>query len=179
MKRLYVLLLIVSVLVCGCSGKPSSADRTIIREGTEFVINAENGTITEGEDVYRFSVEGNRVTITYPNGGTYTWEKGGGIGYSSVSADYDDVRYVPGSVLMDVLAEEPLRNTDSDIGMVIGGLACLAIGLWSVLFPHSVQYLRHGWRYRDAEPSDMALTVIRLGGILASILGAIVFLAGL
>lgn len=179
MKRLYVLLLMVSVLLCGCSGKPSSSDRTAIREGMEFVIDAEAGTITESGDVYRFSVEGNRVTITYPNGGTYTWEKGGGVGYSSVSADYDDSRYVSGSVLTDVLAEVPLRDRETDMGMVIGGLACLVIGLWSALFPHSVQYLRHGWRYRDAEPSDMALTLTRLGGILAIVFGAIAFLAGL
>lgn len=179
MKRLYILMLIVSVFLCGCSGKPSAGERTVIREGMEFVIDTEKGTVAEGEDVYRFSVEGNWVTITYPNGGTYAWEKGGGIGYGSVSADYDDSRYVPGSVLAEVLAEVPLRDRDTDIGMVIGGLVCLAIGLWSALFPHSVQYLRHGWRYRDAEPSDMALTLTRLGGILAIIFGAVAFLAGL
>ncbi|MGN0978156.1 MAG: DUF6199 family natural product biosynthesis protein [Faecousia sp.] len=179
MKQLYVLLLIVSVLLCGCSGKLSSGERTVIREGTEYIIDTEKGTITEGGDVYWFSVERNRVTITYPDGGTYAWEKDGGVGYGSVSADYDGSRYVSGSVLAEVLAEVPLRDTGTDIGMVIGGLACLVIGLWSALFPQTVQYLRHGWRYRDAEPSDMALTVTRLGGILASILGAIVFLAGL
>lgn len=181
MKRLCVLLLAVSVLLCGCSGKPLSAgsDRVVLREGTKFVIDVENGTVTEGEDVYRFSVEGNRVTIAYPNGGTYTWETDGGIGQGGGSGDYDDSSYVSGAVLADILVGEQLWDTGTNIGMVIGGLVCLAIGLWSALLPHSVLYLRHGWRYRDVEPSGMALTVTRLGGVLAILFGALAFLAGL
>lgn len=181
MKRLCVLLLAVSVLLCGCSGKPLSvgSDRVVLREGTKFVIDVENGTVTEGEEVYRFSVEGNRVTIAYPNGGTYTWETDGSIGQGGGSGDYDDSRYVSGAVLADILVGEQLQNAGTNIGMVICGLVCLVIGLWGALLPNSVLYLRHGWRYRHLEPSDIALTVTRLGGVLTSIFGAIAFLAGL
>ena len=45
-----------------------------------------------------------------------------------------------------------------------------AFGLWGAISPQSVWYLNHGWRFKDAEPSDAALTITRMGGVLALLL---------
>ena len=52
-------------------------------------------------------------------------------------------------------------------------LLLLAVGIFNTASPHTAWYLEYGWRYKDAEPSDMALTFSRLGGILAIIAAVI------
>lgn len=43
----------------------------------------------------------------------------------------------------------------------------ILFGLWNLLSPGTVWYLERGWRYKDAEPSDMALGYIRFcGGVI-------------
>ncbi|MBO5253428.1 MAG: hypothetical protein J6C51_05740 [Clostridia bacterium] len=51
----------------------------------------------------------------------------------------------------------------------------IALGLFAVLSPQTVWYLEYGWRFKDAEPSNLALTLNRIGGIVSIALG--VFLA--
>ena len=46
-----------------------------------------------------------------------------------------------------------------------------AIGLFNVLAPRAAWYLSYGWRFKDAEPSDAALMMARIGGVIAIIIG--------
>lgn len=43
----------------------------------------------------------------------------------------------------------------------------------------AVWYMSNGWKFKDAEPSDAALFMGRLGGIIGTILGLIVLFGGL
>ncbi|HEY2839858.1 MAG TPA: DUF6199 family natural product biosynthesis protein [Pirellulales bacterium] len=54
----------------------------------------------------------------------------------------------------------------------LGLIACLL----SVISPRTVWYLRYGWRYKNAEPSDLSLVVTRISGVLGIVLVAVVAL---
>lgn len=55
------------------------------------------------------------------------------------------------------------------------GLFAIVIGLINAISPETGWYLSHGWKYKDAEPSDAALTTGRISGIAAIIIGIICF----
>jgi hypothetical protein len=49
----------------------------------------------------------------------------------------------------------------------------IAIGIANVLFPRTFWYLSEGWKFKNSEPSDTALVIIRVIGcfiIIASFL---------
>lgn len=58
---------------------------------------------------------------------------------------------------------------------VFVGLFAIIIGIINVASPETGWYLSHGWKYRDAEPSDEALTWGRISGVIAIIIGIICF----
>ena len=47
----------------------------------------------------------------------------------------------------------------------------MALGLFHLISPHTAWYLSHGWRFKDAEPSDLALALNRMGGGIALLIG--------
>lgn len=59
--------------------------------------------------------------------------------------------------------------------MIIVGIIMLLVGLFVILSPEIAWYLRCGWRFRNAEPSELALVLERIDGIILVIAG-IVFL---
>ena len=123
--------------------------------------------------VYHYQFSGNEITLEYPNQATYSQTDYGGSIASGWTENYDDARYVPGDVLIGVLYADspPSRRT----GNPLIGLLFLAVGLWNAISPYSSWYLSHGWRYKNAEPSDLALGLTRAGGIFAILLGILAF----
>lgn len=57
------------------------------------------------------------------------------------------------------------------------GFVLIFFGAISVMWPYSAWYLSVGWKLKDAEPSDLALTMNRVGGSLMVIVGFIVMLS--
>lgn len=51
----------------------------------------------------------------------------------------------------------------------------IVAGVCSILWPRTMWYLGEGWKYKNVEPSDAALVIMRLGGVMG-IIGAILFL---
>ena len=49
--------------------------------------------------------------------------------------------------------------------------------LFDVLFPKISWVLAYGWRYKNAEPSDIALGLIRVGGIIVIIISIVLIFA--
>ena len=52
----------------------------------------------------------------------------------------------------------------------------LFIGGVNTAWPQAAWYLETGWKIKDAEPSDAALTWNRVGGVVALIIAAIMMI---
>ena len=144
-----------------------------------------SGTLELESGLYLFSydVRGTQVTvtITYPDGYVYTHtEINGGYG---MPLDYDSEErqskgYPDGLSLAWGIEGAMKRDEGSGSGSASPLLAILLLGLgvWYLAAPRSAWWLGWGWRYRDAEPSELALGMYRFGGgvlIFAGILCAI------
>ena len=141
-------------------------------------MDREAGTITHGEDVYTYAISGggssSTIRITYPNGATYHWTWSGNSGYGSGgwSDDYDPERYADGDTLMELVNFQPPRESS---GSPLLGLLAIAVGIFNLAVPRTAWYLSYGWRFKDAEPSDAALALGRLGGGIAVFAGLLLF----
>lgn len=168
--RLFLLLALIAVLFLGCAAAPVTY--TVLHNGTEYTVNTELGTISDDLYTYQYEIEdsGSRrsVTIAYPDGATYycTYSENGSVG--GWSNDYAPDRYTDGDTLLAILEMNASREYS---GRPLLGLVLIALGLWYTLSPRSAWYLSWGWRYKDAEPSDAALVVSRISGVLVILFG--------
>lgn len=168
--------LLIAISLCGCSSV--STTYTVEQDGITYVVDTINSTIFDGGNTYRYSFSGSyssyKVNITYPDNSTYWWQQHGASGSGGWSDNYDENRYVAGDVLCDVL--EVNAPKESNPGNSYIAILLLGIGLFNIISPYTAWYLQYGWRYKDAEPSDVALTVNRIIGGVAIIISVIIFL---
>ena len=182
-KRILIFLAwLLLFAAAGCS--QSNPVSTVVRDGVTYTIDTENSTISDGEHIYPYAFSGNSagydVTITYPNGSSYQWhaQNSGGspMGYGGLQGDYDEHLYTSGDVLLSVLKEGPLKGGALREGKNIFLSVFIAlVGIFHAALPETAWYLAYGWRYRDAEPSDAALMLNRLGGAAAIAVAIILF----
>lgn len=179
MKRLWSiiisLLLILSLWGCAQQEKVYTIDRN----GTQFFIDTENRTISDGSHTYHYmlsyTASSSSVTITYPNGSTfYDTVVKGGNGSSGWSNDYKEDAYVSGWTLSNVVRETIPKSAHT--GKIIAGLILIALSIVEIAFPQGMWYLRYGWHFKSIEPSDAALAVARVGGVVGIILGVVLML---
>lgn len=173
MKKLFIFLttIILSILLCSCSDSQKKKQYTVQQGDTIFTIDTENETISNGNTLYHYTVSttvsGYRLEITYPDNSTYWWETTSSGGYGGWSDDYDENRYVSGALLCEMLELNPAATSIHKNMFLI--LLLLVIGLFHLISPRRAWYLEHGWWYKDAEPSDVALGAHRLIGVVALI----------
>lgn len=180
MKKLQVLMVLtlIGISLCACSS--ISTTYTVEQHGITYVVDPINSTIFDGGNTYQYSFSGSsyfyKVDITYPDGSTYWWQQQGSSGHGGWSDNYDETRYVAGDVLCYVLEKKTPKESNPDnlfIAIFLSG-----IGIFNIISPYTTWYLQYGWRYKDTEPSDVALTMNRiLGGVLIIIAVIIFFLA--
>ena len=174
MKKLFaaILCVLLGLSLFACASSQPSAYR-VQRNGKEYVVDRVSKKISDGTHTYRYSLDGDSggysIEITYPDGSTYWWrtQSSGSIvtGHGGWSNDYDENRYVSGETLCDILEAAVPKKAESKNILLILGL--LAVGIFNTASPHTAWYLEYGWRYKDAEPSDLALSTTRFGGIAA------------
>ena len=178
MKKMCVILLVLLMLLLPACGQEEA--RTVYSVGinnVQMTVDTQNMTISDGMHTYQFEITGNNITITYPNGATFYWSWSGNVGSGGWSEDYDDSTYTDGHILLQALEMKPgTQNKRERSGNPLAGLLILGLGLWNAVAPYSSWYLSHGWRYKDAEPSDAALGFTRFSGIAAIIVGIILLL---
>lgn len=174
MKRIVLVLLtlLCCVTIIGCG-----QDSSTVYEKDGYTIDFDAETITKGNDVYTFSISehGNQssIDIVYPNGATYFFQWNGNSGHGGWSNDYDPERYADGDFLMDLLSFDP---PEPRRGNPLAGLLVICFGLFDAISPRTAWYLSYGWRYKNAEPSDAALIIGRIGGIVCIVLGIFLLL---
>lgn len=182
---------LLSLTACG-KADPVVQTQAIEAGGQSLIVQFDENTLSAGiiqaeNGEYAFEYDGHGgLTIVYPDGYVYTQTAvNGGIGFP---ADYDAAEreskgYVDGFSLhwgletaMDN-ARGALRSGGSP--NLLLALLLLALGAWNLFAPRSSWQLSHGWRYKNAEPSDLALTLYRLGGILLIFAGVLCGLSAL
>jgi len=184
MKKTFLLFLCVlfAISMCSCSSSENGTSRTytVNKYGTDYVVDPDNGTISDGTHIYQYELSGNSsgysIHITYPDGSSYWWNmhKSGSLmtGEGGWSDNYEENRYVDGRILCDVLEEDVPKERNSKNILFV--LVLLIFGIFNTVSPHTAWYLEYGWRYKNAEPSDAALVLNRLGGIAAIIVAVII-----
>ena len=176
MKRFGILLLILALVLAGCGEQePLTA---FDRYGNEYTIDREQGTIFDGENTYQYTYEGDSevftITIDYPNGGCYRYSQSNGFGSGSWNAKYSENFYKAGDLLADMLQDNiPKKGSARNI---LAALVLAGGGIFLFACPEVAWYWQSGWRYKNAEPSDIALSVTRISGVVAIIIGIIVAL---
>lgn len=182
MKRCLILIFALCLLflpACGGEASKDSGADTVEYNGKTYIVeynpNSPSGTITVEGMVCEFFVTGSGDSldfkVTYPDGSTYWWKEDGVMGYGGWSDDYDPPYYAEGDVLWKVLDMESPAERQSRGGAIFLGLLVIGAGLIDVIWPRTGWYLSHGWRYKNAEPSEAALLLGRLGGIVVVLLG--------
>ena len=177
-KSILSLLLLLAVLLTGCASA-KGPEQTVLSDGTELTIDRDAGTISDGQHTYRYELSGNTkkysVTITYPNGATYNESVNDGVGTDDwTGADPLD-SYLSGKTLVSsVIGQLPQPK---NFKMILAGALMLLIGLFPALFPRKAWVISNSSLARDTEPTDEALRMGRIMGIVMSIAGiAVMFL---
>ena len=175
MKRSFFALFLLLVLVLSaCNREPTSSVYTAEVNGLKFIVDPSVGTIQCNGETYRLSVDivgpGRETTITYPDGSKYFWTEAGNGSYGGWSNDYDPDRYIAGEVLLSAW-DYTRPATRERSGNPAVGILCVILGLVNLIFPKLVWFLKHGWAFRDAEPSTVALKFIRISGAVVSVFG--------
>ena len=150
-------------------------------------IDAYKGTISDGTNTYSYRYDtsgtGYSVTFTYPDGETYRcMENGstsGGAVFSSGSSslDFDYDKYPDGMTLKRVLERSPSAKSEEkstkNWGII---LLLLLIGGINTACPRLTWHLDVGWKVKDAEPSEAALTWNRIVGVVLLVIAGIMIL---
>ena len=190
MLRRWVPLLGLAVLLLGgCGGKAaeppvyegeinSQTVRIEFDEGTRCA-----GTITAGHGNYVFCYEPDgTLSVTYPNRETYTCRETDGAIATALTYDgreLEEQGYFDLISLMWTL-EDAMGGgrTDSGRGIPVPlSLLLAALGVWQLCTPKSAWWLSNGWLFKNAEPSELALTAYRIGGGLLLLIGVFSLLA--
>ena len=154
------------------------------RNGTVYSVTPTDettGTITDGTYTYSYryasSSSGYSVTFTYPDGETYTWKEDGNFSSGLTSPDFDSGKYPDGMTLDRVLKRSPSGKTEEKSAKSWGIiLLLLLIGGVNTACPQLTWYLDVGWKVKDAEPSEAALTWSRGIGVVLLIIAGIMLL---
>ncbi len=182
MKRWFCVLVtafLLLALLVGCSpAEETDGPREVEYFGTAYWVDTEAGTVSDGVHTYGYTFSGDtasyQVDITYPDGSTYWFTMQNGHGAGGWSDDYDRERYVDGDTLCEVIrqtAPEPERNRP-----VLLILLLAAVGAFNLAAPRAAWYAEWGWRFKEAEPSDTALTLHRVSGGIAVAVAVILLL---
>ncbi len=176
-RKVFSVLFLAMLLLALCSCSHAPMLYTIERSGVSYEVNKESNTISDGTNLYSYTFSGNNedydVTITYPDGSTYWWEMSGHTGSGGWSDDYDPEQYADGDILTEVLLAEAPKAPKHSGGEFFAVALLFALGLFYIVAPKIAWYLGYGWRYKDAEPSDLAIGFSRFGGVVAIIIAAI------
>ena len=177
------LLLTLTLALCACAPKDSGSPYTVEKYGATYTVDKKNSTISDGEYTYSYTMTGGyggyKITITYPNGSTY-WSDVNNSGSIITSAggwsdNYDETKYVRGDILVDVLETKATRQREKGNNIFLA-IILMAVGAFNAAVPQAAWFLKYGWRFKNAEPSDLALGINRGIGIAAVVIGLIMLI---
>lgn len=182
-------LVLVMLGLGGCSSKEKNK-WTI--DGKEVVLNQSENTITYDDQVYHYTKSNTQIQITYPNQMVYSeMYNGSSVTSSSWAMDINEdatfidittYGYLSERTIIDVVLKYS-REIDPSSGFSLSGrspllgLFIVFLGAIVILFPKASWYLNYGWRYKDSEPTKVAITVQRVSGGIAVVVGLFLIFA--
>ena len=197
MKKQISVFLLAALFVlslCACAEKQTKNSLEPYSTGwdgtvyTVTPIDNDKGKISDGTNTYSYQYDaagsGYSVTFTYPDGETYRCLENGGTsggavfssGSSSLDFDYD--KYPDGMTLKRVLERSPSAKSEKkstkNVGLI---LLLLVIGGINTAWPQAAWYLDVGWKVKDAEPSEAAITWERVVGVVLLIIAAVMIIS--
>ncbi len=137
----------------------------------------EEVTLPTGETVIVESPGPNVVRMTLPNGHTVTRHQSGATSYWTASMETTAEEMEKAEQAYELVAAERPARRERSVPVFLS-LLLIGAGLLNVVRPRAGWYLSTGWKFRNAEPSDLALFVGQATGILLVIAGIITLLAG-
>lgn len=158
--------------LCSCS--ELTEVYLIDHNGKTFEVNTIDGTINDGKYTYQYEFTGNKknykLSIIYPDGVRYECSKSGGpIVYWST--ENVNVKYSSGENLRDVIVS--IAPKAVEVGGIITGILLTAFGILFLVFPEKIIYLHSGWLFKNAEPTELALFLNKIAGIIIIGIGVI------
>lgn len=139
---------------------------------------ADAATVSVDGQVYRVTGTADRVSVAFPDGRVLTRVTDGSGGSSGMTApdvqatfeDWDRV-----DELREIVFDPTASQQRGQWGRkLLLGLVLFAIGLLQTAFPRLAWQLSEGWKYQNAEPSDLYLTLSRIAGVVLMVIGAVV-----
>ena len=188
MKTHLFLLIITSILlVSGCTREHVvDADYITIVDGQTITVLFNEGTRSEGtikseNGVYTFaySFDGT-FTVVYPNGYEYSQRNiNGGITSSwSLDKSAEELGFIDGFGLEWAVrnASQSTMGNQRTVSPIIS-ILLIGLGLFNIILPKNLWWLSRGWMYKNVDPSDLALGIYRVIGIIFVFFGIISFFA--
>jgi hypothetical protein len=199
MKRIFslfvVMIMMVSLVACGEQKFDEIGFGEVI-DGRECDFDLRNAKITVDDELvlhYRIqtSYTGTEVYIIYPDDEYCGRGEYDGPLQLIKSEGYDPEKYMDANGLINCIVrnkdkvydawENKDLETESDSGWdipfeVIAGILMIIFGIIYTLKPKEMWAVEDGWKYKDAEPSDIALGVNRVWGVVSILIGALILL---
>lgn len=174
MKKVFVLLLMLAVLLAGCAYTVETETGTITVKPS--------GTISDGtyEYYYYYNDDGS-FFITYPNGVHCQFTKTGQLSGAWDGASV--ARYADPALLGQAVREgtnAPSKfGSNVDPGTCVAGIVMVLMGLGCIVFPRVPWYMNHGWAFENAEPSELGLKLPMIGGMIMTVTGILAVILSL
>ena len=175
-----VIILLLSLL-SGCS----SQQNTMTIDGKSVTLNLESREVQVDEQVYHYVTDEAQIEIEYPNGMVFrrVYEAEGTVDDWIKTSETVDATYLgkmgyfePNVLINQVIRFSPDSDSTQKDSPSALGVFLVTLGILNVLFPKWFWNIQYGWRYKNTEPTDTAINIQRLGGIIAIIVGFILML---
>jgi hypothetical protein len=129
--------------------------------------------VKDGDKEYIVMGDRDSLTVEYPNG-EKSWVRSmgdagfGGGGY---------VEGYPSAYDFRDLVFHGQKKGEFNGGQFVAAILLLIGSIISVASPETTWFLKRGWKYRDAEPSDTYISLTRVGGVIGCIIAVIFMFA--
>lgn len=177
LKSVLMLVLIFSLFTsCGVKNESlSTVEYETTVDGQIVVIsydkrNNSTGTVTANNYTctYEYAKDG-RLKISYPDGSSFTYFNY--TGYGSPTSTYPNGISLAWAI--EDAIESSSKNSNAPNSNFFIGLLIIAVGALNLFGTKRVWWLSHGWKYKDAEPSELALAIYQFSGGLCIFAGVI------
>ena len=193
MKRIYALLLVVFMtlmVACGCSEKKQDV-YTVSKDGKEYIVDTVEQTITVDQVEYDYYIWGDSdnydIKVVFPDKSYYKdgEHTSGAVSVSGldISSNFNLDNTELGEELFEIAkAEVPKAEKMKPLGSVVQRLLLVVLiggcGVWNFLDPYMAWKFSEGWRYKNVEPSELALAGHKVSGVILIVIAIGIFLMG-